>query len=246
MEVVQVAPHGMVAPVSGKIMTTFRAAWSNSPLTRVFLLCVLLTVAMIGLGFIVTHVLVYRWPLTLDDQAVRALVANRTPALNRISNDVSLVAYTTGLGIAIVVAGCAMRLAYRSWSGLLLLGAGILAEVEVFAITARVVGRARPPVPKLDDFPAMQSFPSGHVAAAIVVYGGIAMMLGMHARRTAHAVAWWVLLLLVPAVVAVSRVYRGMHHPSDVIASCLVGFGCLFILRHAMLLPAMPAVRPAS
>lgn len=63
---------------------------------------------MIGLGFLVTHVLVHVWPLTLEDQAVRALVADRTPTLDRVSNLVYLIAYTAGLAIAMVVAGSAM------------------------------------------------------------------------------------------------------------------------------------------
>jgi undecaprenyl-diphosphatase len=84
----------------------------------------------------------------------------------------------------------------------------------------------------------MQSFPSGHVAAAVAVYGGIAVILAMHSRRRAHAAAWWVMLLIIPVAVAISRVYRGMHYPSDVAASFLVGLGCLWILQRAMLAPA--------
>jgi membrane-associated phospholipid phosphatase len=206
----------------------------------VFVQFVVLTAIMIGLGFVVTRVLVFHWPLTLEDQAVLALVADRTPALNRISNFVSLMAYTTGLAVATVVAGCLMRLAYHRWRELFFLAAAILAQLEMFSITARAVARARPPVVELDIFPAMQSFPSGHVVAAVAVYGGIAMIVAMHARRTAHAVAWWALFLVVPVAVAVSRMYRGMHHPSDVAASFIGGFGCLFILQRAMLAPGRP------
>lgn len=226
------------SPAHGRArFTTARTPWRSSPLTRAFVQFVLLTAIMIGLGFLVTHVLAFRWPLTLEDQAVRALVAERTPAWDRISNFVSLMAYTTGLAVATVVAGCLMRLAYHRWRELLFLATAILAQLEMFSITARAVARARPPVVKLDIFPPMESFPSGHVAAAVAVYGGIAMILAMHARRKAHAVAWWALFLVVPVAVAISRVYRGMHNPSDVAASFIGGFGCLFILQRAMLAP---------
>ena len=68
-----------------------RAPLLSSALTRVFFLQIaLLTAVMIGLGFLVTHVLVHVWPFTLEDQAVRALVAARTPTLDRVSNVVSL------------------------------------------------------------------------------------------------------------------------------------------------------------
>jgi membrane-associated phospholipid phosphatase len=219
-------------------LTTDRAPLLSSALTKVFLPIALLTALMIGLGFLVTHVLVHVWPLTLEDQAVRALVADRTPTLNRVSNVVSLIAYTVGLAIAMVVVGGAMRIVYHRWREALFLAAAMLAQFGVFSITSRVVHRARPPVPKLDVFPAMESFPSGHTAAAVALYGGIAVVLAIRSRRKAYAATWWVILLIVPIAVAISRVYRGMHYPSDVAASFLGGFGCLWILRRAMLTPA--------
>jgi membrane-associated phospholipid phosphatase len=211
-----------------------RAPLVSSALTRVFLQIALLTAVMIGFGFLITHVLVHVWPFTLEDQAVRALVAVRTPILNRISNVVSLIAYTAGLAIAMVVVGGAMRIAYHRWRESLFLAAAMLGQFGMFSITSRVVARARPPVPQLDVFPPMQSFPSGHTAAAVALYGGIAVILGMHSRRRAHAAAWWILLLIVPVAVGISRVYRGMHYPSDVAASFIGGLACLWILRRAM------------
>jgi membrane-associated phospholipid phosphatase len=35
--------------------------------------------------------------------------------------------------------------------------------------------------------------------------------------------------LAIPALVALSRMYRGMHHPTDVLAAVLVGIGCLVV-----------------
>ena len=227
-------------------MTTDRAPLLSSALTRVFLLIALLTAMMIGLGFLVTHVLVHLWPFTLEDQAVRVVVAGRTPTLDRVSNLVSLTAYTVGLAIAMVVVGGAMRIAYHRWRESLFLAAAMLGQLEMFSITSRVVARARPPVPKLDVFPPMQSFPSGHTAAAVALYGGIAVILAMHSRRRSYAAAWWVMLLIIPVAVAISRVYRGMHYPSDAAASFLGGLGCLWILQRAMLTPSEPRGSPAS
>jgi membrane-associated phospholipid phosphatase len=219
-------------------MTTERARLLTKALTGAVVPIALLTVVMIGLGFLVTHVLAHVWPFTLDDQAVRALVAARTPTLDRVSDLVSLTAYTTGLTFAIIVSGCTMRLAYRRWRESVFVLAAMLSQLVVYMLTARVVGRARPPVPQLDVFPPMRSFPSGHVAAAVAVYGGIAAVLAMHSRKRGMAATVSVILLIVPVAVAISRVYRGMHYPSDVTASFLVGFGCLWILRRAMLTPA--------
>src|ERR1700680_434770 len=96
-------------------MTPDRARLLSTALTSVILPIALLTAVMIGLGFLVTHVLVHLWPFTLEDQAVCALVAARTPTLDRVSNLVSLIAYRAGLTIAWVAAGCTMRIAYHRW-----------------------------------------------------------------------------------------------------------------------------------
>ena len=225
-------------------MTAVRARRLLTALTSVILQIALLAAVMIGLGFLTTHVLVHYWPLTIEGEAVRALDAARTPTLDRVSNLVSLIGYTLGLTTVGVAAGCLMRIAYHRWRWGLFLVAAMLAQIVVYKLTAWAVDRARPAVPQLDNFPPMRSFPSGHTAAAVVLYGGIAMVLAMHSRRRAQAVAWWAVLLLIPAAVGISRVYRGMHNPSDVAASFLLGLGCLWILRRAILRPAGRSASP--
>jgi len=207
---------------------------------------VLLTVVMIGLGFLVTHVLGRVWPFSVEDQAARALAAARTPTLDRISNVISLVAYTPGVVAVLVVTGCVMRIVFHRWRESLFLASAVVGQALVYKVTAWAVDRARPPVAELDVFPPMRSFFSGHTSAAVALYCGIAVVLALHARRRAYAVAWWCLLPLVPLAVAFSRVFRGMHHPSDVAASILVGAACLWIMRHAMLPSPEPRGAPAS
>jgi membrane-associated phospholipid phosphatase len=216
---------------------SFKEEMLSKTLTRIILPFALLTAIMIGLGFLVTHALVHVWPLTVEDEAVQALAAARTPTWNRVSDMVSQTAYIPGLTIAMIVAGSAMRVAYRRWHEFLFLAAALVSQATVYWLTARVVTRPRPPVPQLDVFPPMRSFPSGHVAAAIAVYCGIAVVLAMRSKRRELAALWWFMALIFPVAVAASRVYRGEHHPSDVAASFVLGLGCLWILRRAILVP---------
>jgi len=78
---------------------------------------------------------------------------------------------------------------------------------------------------------------SGHARVHIAeegveLYGGLALILAMLVRRTWVKALCWALLLL-PIAVALSRLYRGMHHPSDVTASFLTGALCLWIMARA-------------
>jgi undecaprenyl-diphosphatase len=86
----------------------------------------------------------------------------------------------------------------------------------------------------MDKSPPTSSFPSGHTSAAFALYVGLALVLSMLVRRTWLKVLLWV-LILVPISVAIARLYRGMHHPSDVTASFVNGAICVWIMAGAVL-----------
>jgi len=130
-----------------------------------------------------------------------------------------------------------MRLTFKRWRESLFLAAVVCAQLAVFLLTTHVIVRDRPAVPRLDTFPPTQSFPSGHTSAAVALYGGIALVMGAHARRKAVGAMGWVVLLALAAAVGVSRMYRGMHHPSDIVASFILGLACLWIMRRGILVP---------
>ena len=100
-------------------------------------------------------------------------------------------------------------------------------EVTTFVTTTFVIDRPRPDVPHLDPGPPTSSFPSGHVAAAIVLYVGLALIVTSLVRSWVVRSIAWLLALAVPTFVAFSRLYRGMHHTTDVIGSVIGAAGCL-------------------
>ena len=130
-------------------MTTDRGRRLSTIVTSAILPLAVLTAGMVGLGFLITHVLVNSWPFTIEGQMVRAFVATRTPTMDRVSDLFSLIAYTVGLSTVLVLVGCAMRMSYHRWRESLFLGAALLAQAVVFKTTASIVARPRPPVPKL-------------------------------------------------------------------------------------------------
>ena len=96
-------------------------------------------------------------------------------------------------------------------------------RVLIFTTSSFVVDRARPGVPKLDTIPPTSSFPSGHAAAAVAFYGALAIIVFWHTRhRVTRAVVVGAAIVF-PLVVGASRMYRGMHHLSDVIVGFVVG-----------------------
>jgi membrane-associated phospholipid phosphatase len=120
----------------------------------------------------------------------------------------------------------------------------VSAQALVFLFTTLVIDRERPAVHRMDDSPPTSSFPSGHTSAAVALYVGLAFLLFTMLNRTwAKRLAW--LLVLVPVGVALARLYRGMHHPSDVLASFLNGCTCVAIMAREVLNRTVQWVMPA-
>ena len=72
---------------------------------------------------------------------------------------------------------------------------------------------ADPTITLIDAKPTTQSFPSGHAAMAVAgAIAGVRMMPG-------SIWVWWPLA----AIIAVSRIYLGVHWPSDIVAGALIG-----------------------
>lgn len=107
-------------------------------------------------------------------------------------------------------------------------------ELAVFLAVNYAVGRPRPHVSHVASTPSTYSWPSGHVAATLVLYGGIALIVAaMTARPAPRAAAWLVAVCLVICV-AGSRVYEGEHHPTDVLAGLLLGVGVLWVANRTI------------
>ncbi|MEV4824761.1 phosphatase PAP2 family protein [Micromonospora sp. NPDC049274] len=202
---------------------------------RVLLPVSLLFGVMVLLGVLVTRVLARTWPFTVEDAVNREFAGDRTGGWNNVSLVFSTLASTQMIVVVTVLVALALRLWLKRWREPLFLCAAVTAQALVFLLTTMVIDRQRPAVEHMDTSPPTSSFPSGHTSAAVALYVGIAVLMALRARSTGAKVTWWTLLLMVPLGVALTRMYRGMHHPSDVAASFLNGGTCVAIMARAVL-----------
>ena len=185
----------------------------------------LLTGILLGIGLLLTHALdgsVGRW-----DQNVNELFArHRTEIWNDLTGIATAAFNTVPVIIAasVVVGLLAIR---RRWSEAAFLTLALLLEITVFLSVTFVVARPRPAVHRLNSTPATSSFPSGHTAAATVLFVGVALIVTCCTRSQLARVGSMLLAGLVAIAVGFSRVYRGLHHPTDVFVGLLFGLACL-------------------
>jgi len=70
-----------------------------------------------------------------------------------------------------------------------------------------------------------ESFPSGHALASTVIYGLVAYTVAR--RWPGHTMLIGAIAAFVVAAIAFSRLYLGVHWPSDVVAGVAIGYLCL-------------------
>jgi undecaprenyl-diphosphatase len=177
-----------------------------------------------GFGELVTR---YGNGNVLGDETVpHWLAAHRDPSRDSWSEVFSNLGGTQWI-VIVALATCVLAVAIlRRWRPAIFVAVLMVGEVTMFLLVEAVVRRDRPDVAHLDHKLPTSSYPSGHVAATLCLYVGIAVIVIGQAR------GWWRWLFLVPAVampvlVALSRMYRGEHHPTDVTGSAI--FAALWI-----------------
>jgi membrane-associated phospholipid phosphatase len=155
-------------------------------------------------------------------------VDQRTPTLNSLTELWGVMGTTeTIIGICLVVSGIVWWRTKQWWYAAVP-AIAVAVQAAVFMLAALVVSAERPEVEQLDHAPPTSSFPSGHSGASIALYLSLALM-AQRIERTWLRVTVTVVLFVLPLLVVYSRLYRGMHYPSDVVVGVLNGLVCVVI-----------------
>jgi undecaprenyl-diphosphatase len=193
----------------------------------------LLAGVSILLGLLVTHVLVTSLGLgTPDENFVHDLAQNRDGTLNTVSSIGSAVGGAPVLPILVGLIGLGFAIA-RRWRIAAFAVFVLIAESATYRLTTLVVHRDRPGVPRPENLPVDDSYPSGHTAASVAVYSGLVYLIASRFTDGTRRALLWTFAILMTTFVALSRMYRGMHHPLDVAGGVVVGIGAIMLLLFA-------------
>lgn len=164
--------------------------------------------------------------------AVRDVAAQRTAALTDVARVVTW-AGSAFLLVPLALIACLLlaraSLRREALAVALSLGGAMLISDWIKLLLAR----PRPPVEHLQTVTG-SSFPSGHATQASAFWFSLVFVLptaGASPKQTRVAA---VLVLLIVLAVAASRVYLGVHYPSDVAAGMLIGTGWAVYVSRCM------------
>lgn len=157
-----------------------------------------------------------------DDRVMTWVGAHRVPWIEQGFVEVTMLG--TGIVVMVMVGISAIFLwcTRHRYSSVLLLaatGGGILLN-NVLKLS---FNRPRPQLFEWGTHALSSSFPSGHAMSSAIVYCTVAYLAArLQKRRWTRWLTMFVAFALV-ALISISRVYLGVHYPSDVLAGVLVG-----------------------
>lgn len=189
---------------------------------------VVILLLVLGVGWLLTHPLEHSVDAGFDNPLARWFRDRRTSTGNDLANAGAFIGstYVFLAGSLLLTALLAWRVGRRQAVFAFSATAGVLV---IYLAATQLIPRQRPPVHILD--PGLvpdHSFPSGHTLFATAMYGVLVVLL-WNRRRWAAC-----LLAVLPFVVAVSRLYQGAHHLTDVLTSLVAATAWLLVLSRVV------------
>lgn len=170
---------------------------------------------------------------SVDEAVLRWVATLRTPLLDQVALDITSLGNIAVLIVVVAVASVFLFMSRHRYSAYLLWIA-VAGEELISTLLKDAYGRARPSVVPLETAVMTASFPSGHAMASIVAYGAIALLVGRLAESRSMRRTTWAVAALAIALVGSSRIYLGVHYPSDVIGGFIAGFAWLAVLASSL------------
>jgi undecaprenyl-diphosphatase len=168
-----------------------------------------------------------------DADLSRWFESHRTAGWTRAAHLGSALSNTETKIALVVVMAPLMLWMYRRWRDWAWITLALVLEVSVFGTASEIVRRDRPPIEQLDGAPT-NSWPSGHIAASVVFYVGLALVIRRNGRDRAARVAAVIIAVVAPSCVILSRLYLGMHYATDAIGGIVLGITALWVVDEIL------------
>ncbi|PIC77407.1 phosphatase PAP2 family protein [Sporosarcina sp. P19] len=191
-------------------------------LLAVWIICILFT----GFFAYIARSIHLQTISSFDEPIIDFVQSAESPGLTSIMKLFTTIGSTTSVVLlAILTLGVLLWKKHRAQAvlfAIVLAGTGILNQVLKF-----IFKRERPDFNRLIDIGGY-SFPSGHTMMAFSLYTILAYILWRNVKNTGGQVVIIILAAMMIVMIAVSRIYLGVHFPSDIVGGVLASSVWLF------------------
>lgn len=157
-----------------------------------------------------------------DDAVLTWIGQHRSPALEPIMLEITFLGTGTVVLAIVVVSGLFLWLTRHKYSAALLF-ISTFGSIVLNNLLKVGFDRPRPRVFEWGSQALSSSFPSGHAMSAAVVYGTVAYLAARLQKHFWHRVITLFVAGLLILLIGATRLYLGVHYPSDVLAGIIIG-----------------------
>jgi undecaprenyl-diphosphatase len=162
------------------------------------------------------------WMLRLTRDAAPGYEPLGSPKLQSVIRDITSVGSGVVLTVLTLILGI-YHLLRRQWRTAWFIMISILLAWQTMETLKLIYNRNRPDVVPHGMFEKSLSLPSGHAMMSTVVFLTLACVYAQKAQHRTVKVFLFALAILLFLTIGWTRIYLGVHHPSDVLAGWLLG-----------------------
>ena len=173
-----------------------------------------------------------------DDSVMRWMAAHQSAGVQSAMLEVTALGTSAVVAMIVFIAGLFLWLNHHKHSAILLIAA-TLGGMVLDGLLKIGFNRPRPHIFTWGTQVVSSSFPSGHAMASTIVYGTVAYLAARLQQNAASRLLTMGLAALIIVLICSSRLYLGVHYPSDVLAGVIIGLAwsgfCMAVLEAAQL-----------
>jgi undecaprenyl-diphosphatase len=175
---------------------------------------------------------------SFDNSVMQWMAAHQSPQLQTVMLEVTSLGTGTVVTMIVLIAGLFLWLNHHKHSAILL-AAATIGGIVLDELLKIGFNRPRPQVFKWGTYAVSSSFPSGHAMSSIVVYGTVAYLAARLQQNVRSRILTMSLAAIIIILICLSRLYLGVHYPSDVLAGLVIGLAwaafCMAMLEALQL-----------
>ena len=157
-----------------------------------------------------------------DDAIMRWIAQHQYLQLQTAMLEITSLGTGTVVTMIVFVAGLFLWLNRHKHSAVLLVVA-TLGGLVLDGLLKIGFNRPRPQIFKWGTYAVSSSFPSGHAMSSVIVYGTVAYLAARLQKNPRSRVLTLIFAAIIIAMICISRLYLGVHYPSDVLAGLVIG-----------------------
>jgi undecaprenyl-diphosphatase len=173
-----------------------------------------------------------------DDAVMRWMAAHQSKPIDAVMVEITSLGTGVVVGMIVLVAGMFLWLNRHKHSAILLIAA-TTGGIVLDNLLKVGFNRPRPQIFQWGTYAMSSSFPSGHAMSSVIVYGTVAYLAARLQQRLASRILTMTVAAIMIVAICFSRLYLGVHYPSDVLAGVVIGLAwagfCMAVLEAAQL-----------